>query len=95
MMARESVTDKAARLIASGHVRVLRANEQGIALDVLGDSSDAFQPEPYRVMRYLDASGLVESCTCIAGQAHPVRPKCSHVTCARLLWQPTVKESHR
>jgi uncharacterized Zn finger protein len=95
-MAHETTTVKAARLFASGHVRVIRASDKGIALDVLGDSTDAFSPLPYRVMRYVDAQGvLTESCTCPGGQAHPIRPRCSHMAAARLLWVPPCEGSGR
>ncbi len=89
-MTRENTAQKAARLIASGHVRVVRCTDTGIALDVLGDSTDAFAPQPYRVMRYLDGGRIVESCTCDAGRVYR-----SMAARARLLWEPPIRESSR
>jgi hypothetical protein len=76
-VARESAADKAVRLIAEHRIRVVKANERGIALEVTGDSGD------YRVLRYTDGGGVREECTC----ASPSR-NCSHIIAARLLWRP-------
>lgn len=75
---RESAADKAVRLIAEHRVRVTKANERGIALEVTGDSGD------YRVLRFVNrAAAVEESCTCPS----PTR-NCSHIIAARLLWRP-------
>lgn len=76
-MPRESADDKAVRLFAEYRVRVVRANEHGIALEVRGDSGI------HRVLRY-ERDGVVrESCTC----ENPSR-NCSHLMAARRLWVP-------
>ena len=76
-MARESADDKAVRMFAEYRLRVVKATERGIAIDVRGDTGD------YRVLRY-EADGQVrESCTC-PSPTH----ECSHIKAARRLWAP-------
>ncbi len=80
-MPRETVRAKALRFIDTKRIRLVRGESTAhrLAFDVLGDSSDPMQPEPYRVVIEWLGSALVESCTC----ANP-RTNCSHIAAARI-----------
>lgn len=82
-MARESRRSKALRYLAEERVTVTSANEFGIRLEVRGSAR-----LPYHVAFGRDARGrLITECTCANTEAHPVRPTCSHLECARLLFR--------
>ena len=83
-MSRESREDKALRYIREGRVRVLRANEGGIAADIAGTADPAtLQPRTYRAMLRTVGDSVQASCTCEA-----VGGRCSHLTVLRWLWRP-------
>lgn len=75
---------KALVYIAEGRVTVLVANDHGIRLSVQGSKR-----EPYTVRYGRDRGGyLVTECSCYNGSdVHPVRPNCSHIEIAKLLWR--------
>lgn len=79
-MSRETVADKAARLFTADRWRLVRddTNAHRLSLDVLGDSADPMDPDPYRVVIEWLESGRVESCTC----PNP-KTTCSHLLLAR------------
>ena len=83
MMPRLTAAQKALDYIAQGRVTVTSANEFGIRLSVVGSAR-----EPYRVAYGRNRRGyLITECTCANTEAHPVRPACSHVAIAKLLWR--------
>lgn len=81
--------DKALNAIASDSVRVVRANEQGIALDVVASKpdKDTLQRATYRTMLYLKGATLVRECNC------PSPRKCYHLAIAELLWRPSERKA--
>ena len=82
-MPKESRRAKALRYLSEERVQVISANEHGIRLEVRGSAR-----EPYRVAFGRDAKHrLVTECTCANTEAHPIRPRCSHVEIARLLFR--------
>ena len=73
---------KALVYIAEGRVTVLQAAQSGIRLEVRGSKR-----EPY-IVRYGRWGGqLITECSCANSEAHPVRPQCSHIAAAKLLWR--------
>ena len=85
----ESRADRALRGIAQGRVRVIKANEAGIALRCASEKPDAAMREvTYKVLIFTKpGEGITRRCDCIAGQTHPNQTKCWHLTAAELLWR--------
>jgi hypothetical protein len=76
-----TATDKALRLIAEGRVRKASGfTRYRTCYSVLGDSTDAFAPEPYIVAREFVSGRIYESCNCICPTT-----RCSHIAAARLV----------
>ena len=84
-MSTETFANRAARAILEDRVRVIRANERGIALDVTSSKPDAATLEriTYRVVAYVDKREIIRTCTC------PAHRRCYHMGIAELLWRPT------
>lgn len=80
----ETIREKALRAIAEDRVRVIRANESGIALDVIASKPDpaTLERPTYRVLVYLDGGTITRRCDC------PAIKRCNHIAAAELLWQP-------
>ncbi len=79
---------KALRAIGEDRVRVIRANETGIALDVTSS-----KPAPatlarvtYRTLLYVKDGALVRECSC------PCPKRCYHLDVGELLWTPGPSE---
>ena len=90
----ESRQAKALRAVAEGRVRILKANEHGIALAFRSETPDpdTLADRVYRVSVYVDAEGIVRTCECEHARHHPVMPRCSHVWLAERLWRPATRE---
>lgn len=80
----ETTREKALRAIAEDRVRVIRANECGIALDVTASKPDpaTLSRPTYRALVYVKDGKLARSCDC------PAIKRCYHLQAAELLWQP-------
>ena len=79
---KESKRDKALRYLAEERVTVLKANGSGVRIEVRGSKR-----EPYIVRFGKHNGSFVTECSCQNSEYHPVRPKCSHLEVARLLWR--------
>jgi hypothetical protein len=78
-----SMKDKAVAAFAEGRVRVYRATEHGIALDVEASKPTADLVTPiYRTLLYDRIGEIVRTCTC------PALKNCYHLTAAEMLWRP-------
>lgn len=80
----ESVHAKALRAISEDRVRVVRANERGIALDVTSSKPDpaTLSRRTYRTLVYVRQGAIVRECSC------PCPKRCYHIAAAELVWSP-------
>lgn len=80
----ETRRQKALRYLSEERVTVLKAGPRGLRLEVRGSRS-----APYIVRLGTDIDGrVITECTCANAEVHPVRPRCSHLEIARMLWRP-------
>jgi hypothetical protein len=83
-MAARSKADKTAAILRERRIRLTSPPDRlhvGGVFAVVGATTDAFAPEPYRVERYREGDTLHETCTCPAGTRRV--PLCSHVEAVR------------
>jgi hypothetical protein len=80
----ESLHAKALRAIGEERVLVLKANESGIALDVISSkpSPATLTRATYRTLVYTEGGTIRRSCTC------PAPRRCYHIAAAELIWKP-------
>jgi hypothetical protein len=80
--------DKALRAVAEDRVRVIRANEHGIALDVTASKPDAdtLARATYRTLVCVHEGTIRRECGC------PAMKRCYHIAAAELLWTPGPSE---
>ena len=84
MSAGRSLRDKALVAIAEERVRVIRANESGIAVDVTSSrpDRDTLARPVWRAVVWIAEGKVNRSCTC------PSVRRCNHLEAAELLWAP-------
>ena len=84
----ESLRAKALRAIAEDRVRVIKANNRGIALEVIASKPDpaTLTRATYRALVYAGQDSIVRSCGC------PAVKRCYHLEAAELLWQPEPRD---
>jgi len=85
----ESIQAKAVRALAEDRVRVVKASDAGIAIDVVSSKPDpATLTRPtYRALVYVRSGAIVRECSC------PCPKRCYHVAAAELVWSPGHRDS--
>lgn len=80
----ESMRQKALRAIAEDRVRIVRANDAGIAVDVTSSRPD---PETlvsavHRTLVFMESGRIARRCSC------PAPRRCYHLELAEMIWRP-------
>jgi len=80
----KTIKSKALAAIEEDRVRVIRANDRGIALDVVASKPDpsTLERATYRSMLWIEDCSIKRGCTC------PALKRCYHIETAAMLWRP-------
>lgn len=80
-MPKLTVAEKCTAALLEGRIAVLEATPEGLTLECESRGTGARY-----VSRYgHDQAGVLRTCTCASGRAHPWRPRCWHALAAELL----------